>query len=117
VKLTHVRLLVDDVQGCAAFYRNVLGFEQRLDFGQYIELQTGDVSLGIFRRDVQTENVELRPPGDGALLSIRVDDLEQLRGIGISKPRDRPDWGLRAAYLRDPAGNLVELYEDIPPAG
>ena len=54
MQLTHVRLLVDDVPAAVAFYRDVLGFE--------------------------------------------------VRG----------DWGLRVLYVRDPARNLVELYENIP---
>ena len=25
-----------------------------------------------------------------------------------------PDWGLRVAHLRDPDGNLLELFQDLP---
>ena len=27
----------------------------------------------------------------------------------VAEPADRPGWGLRSAYLRDPEGNLVEV--------
>ena len=118
MKLTHVRLLVDDVPAAVAFYRDVLGFEVRADFGQYVEFVSGDVSLSVFDRNVQTETAELRPAGDGSLVVLQVESADetakQLGERVLSGPVDRPDWGLRVLYVRDPAGNLVELYEDIP---
>lgn len=118
MKLSHVRLLVDDVPATAAFYRDVLGFEVRADHGAYIELATGEVSLSVFTRSGQAETVELRGPGDGALLNIAVEnvdaELERLADHVVGGPLDRPDWGLRVGYLRDPAGTLVELYHEIP---
>lgn len=65
--------------------------------------------------------MELRRPGDGAVVCLAVDDLdseiERIRSAGtdlLADPTARPDWGIRVAYLRDPAGNLVELHEQIP---
>ena len=32
----------------------------------------------------------------------------------VTKPTDRPAWGLRTSHLRDPDGNLIELYTNHP---
>jgi catechol 2,3-dioxygenase-like lactoylglutathione lyase family enzyme len=34
----------------------------------------------------------------------------------VADPVDRPDWGGRVAYLRDPDGHLLELFQTIPMA-
>ena len=121
MKLTHVRLLVDDVRVTVAFYRDILGFEVGGDHGEYVELKTGDVALSVFDRSQQSETIELRPAGDASLLVLEVDDAdaaaEKLRGHVLAGPTDRPDWGLRVVYVRDPAGNPIELYENIPHEG
>ncbi|HKP18370.1 MAG TPA: VOC family protein [Gaiellaceae bacterium] len=120
MKLTHVRLLVDDVRACVDFYRDVLGFEVTADHDVYVELGTGDVALSLFARAGQAETVQLQEqePGDGVLLGLSVDsvdaEIERLGERIVAGPVDRHDWGIRVAYLRDPAGNLIELYEPIP---
>jgi predicted enzyme related to lactoylglutathione lyase len=32
----------------------------------------------------------------------------------VIRPDDYPSWGIRAAYLRDPDGNLVEIHSPLP---
>jgi len=32
----------------------------------------------------------------------------------IIGPDDYPGWGIRAAYLRDPDGNLIEIHSPLP---
>jgi catechol 2,3-dioxygenase-like lactoylglutathione lyase family enzyme len=69
-------------------------------------------------RDEQNETLGLRLPGDGALLVLEVDDVdaeaERLGEHVVAGPVDRPDWGGRVAYLRDPSGNPIELFQAIP---
>jgi lactoylglutathione lyase len=118
MKLTHVRILADDVPTCVAFYRDVLGFAVGGDHDEYVELRTGEVALSVFARSEQAGTVDLRSPGDGSLIVLEVESAaearEQLGEHVIAGPYDRTDWGLRVLYVRDPAGNLIELYENIP---
>ena len=119
MKLTHVRLLVDDVPAGVAFYRDALGFELTEDFGEYVQLSGGtDVALALFLRNGQEDAIALESPGDRALLGIAVDSVdraaEELAEHVAAGPDDQSDWGLRVVWLRDPAGNLLELYERIP---
>ncbi len=123
LRLTHVRLLVDDVPACFRFYRDVLGL--RPTWGEEgdddVDFDTGGGSaLAIMSRTGQAEVVALRDVGDGGMLVLGVDDLDtalaRLRAAGAEPAGvvERPDWGIRFAHLRDPAGNLVEVNEAIP---
>jgi catechol 2,3-dioxygenase-like lactoylglutathione lyase family enzyme len=48
---------------------------------------------------------------------LEVDDVDaEVDRLGdriVGGPVDRGDWGGRVAYLRDPAGNLIELFQAI----
>jgi lactoylglutathione lyase len=122
VRLTHVRLLVSDYPACFRFYRDVLGLQCGYgdEEGGYADFSGGggESCLAIFDRSYQGEQVEVRPPGDGALLVFRVDDVDAAADLYadhvVGPPTNRPDWGIRVCYLRDPEGNLIELNEEIP---
>jgi lactoylglutathione lyase len=120
VKLSQVRLLVDDFRRSFRFYRDVLRLQTSFgeDDGPYASFGTEGGTIAIFERDGQSEVVGLRLPGDGALVVLEVDDadaeVERLREHVVAEPVDRPDWGGRVAYLRDPDGHLIELFQTIP---
>jgi lactoylglutathione lyase len=123
VRLTHVRLLVDEFAACFRFYRDVIGFTPTFgseDEGGYADFRAGDCSVALFERDGMKGVAHLREAGDGAMLVLAVDDVdaeaERLRAAGVeleSEPHDQPDWGLRVVHVRDPAGNLLELYRPL----
>ena len=60
------------------------------------------------------------PPGDSTLTVLEVDDVdavvERLREHVAADPVDQPEWGGRVAYLRDPSGNLLELFQVLQTA-
>jgi lactoylglutathione lyase len=122
LKLSQVRLLVDDFAAAFRFYRDVLGLETTFaeDEGPYASFRAGDGAIAIFERTGQEETVDLRAPGDGALVVLEVEDADaEVARLGdhvVCGPVDRPDWGGRVAYLRDPDGNLIELFQTIPMA-
>jgi lactoylglutathione lyase len=122
VKLSQVRLLVDDFPAAFRFYRDLLGTDA--SFGDetsgYASFAAGEGTIAIFDRGEQGGVVELRPPGDSTLTVLEVDDadavLARLSDNAAGDPVDRQDWGGRVAYLRDPAGNLIELFQSLPHA-
>ena len=124
MRLTHVRLLVEgDFAETFRFYRDVLGLAPTFgdeDSG-YASFASGEAALAIFGRAEQGEVVKLRAPGDGALPIVEVDDVdvlvEPLGGHVVSGPTSREDWGIRVLYVRDPAGNLLELASPVPHRG
>lgn len=122
------RLLVRDFERTLRFYREEIGLSPVVGNGEppYVELG-GDRLIALFERDPMAQAVPLRPGspdiGDTVLLGFEVDNVdavyERLRSRGVTfvaPPTDRPEWRLRTAHLRDPEGNLVELFHNLPPA-
>jgi predicted enzyme related to lactoylglutathione lyase len=122
MELSQVRLLVDDFGAAFRFYRDELGFQP--SFGDetsgYASFSAGTGTVAIFERADQGAVVELRTPGDSTLTVFDVDDVDRLVAeLGehvVGGPVDQPDWGGRVAYVRDPSGNLLELFQVLPPA-
>lgn len=130
MNLSHVRLLVDRFGESFRFYRDVLGLETRFsDEGPYAEFALGgDKYLALFERKLQAIAMGEDPDGargmDTVALVFRVDDPDaehdRLRSLGVpivAEPADRREWGLRTLHVRDPDGNLIELYADLPQEG
>jgi catechol 2,3-dioxygenase-like lactoylglutathione lyase family enzyme len=106
----HVSLNVDDIETTGPFYRDVLGLEQieRPDFGfpgLWFRAQGQEIHL------IQ---VEKHQAPQGQHFAFRVADLDRARaeleerGVKVSKAFEIPGVG-RQAFLRDPAGNQIEL--------
>lgn len=128
--LDHVRLLVVDFEACFRFYRDVMGLrvtwgEEKDAYASYVS--EGGAKLSLFKREVQakalgTSNLpESAVVQDRMALIFAVDDLDTTvkrlkeRNIGfITEPQERPDWGIRVVYLRDPDGNLIEINSPMP---
>jgi lactoylglutathione lyase len=120
VKFSQVRLLVDDAAAAFRFYRDELGLTP--SFGAegeaYASFDAGGGTVAIFDRDAQNAVSPLRAPGDDALLVLEVDDVDswagRLAGRIVAGPSDQREWGGRVLHVRDPAGNLIELFQSIP---
>ena len=120
MRFSQARLLVDDFAEAFRFYRDTLGLGTAFgdESSGYASFDTGSGMVALFERGGQAEVVELRPPGDSTLLVLEVDDVDaavaRLAAHVAREPVDKPDWGGRVAYLRDPSGNLIELFEALP---
>ena len=130
MKLTHIRLLVTDYDACFRFYRDVMGME--VTWGAegegYADFKAAEgVALALFNRKDQAEAVGTldlpsNPAGqDRVSLIFGVEDLpemaQELKQRGATpqmEPQDRPDWGIRVMYLRDPDGHLIEINSPMP---
>ena len=121
MKFSQVRLLVEDFGEAFRFYRDELGLQTGFgaeDDPPYASFAAGEATVAIFERRGQEESVQLLPPGDSTLLVLEVDDVDaEVARLGdrVEGPAvDRSDWGGRVAYVRDPSGNLIELFQAIP---
>lgn len=129
MRLTHVRLLVTRFDTCFEFYQTQLGLEPR--FGGpgdvYAEFHAGETALAIFDQALMAQVVGTSdlpvggPSKDRVALTLSVENVDatyaQLRERGLAflnEPHDQPAWGERVVHLRDPDGNLIELYHNIP---
>lgn len=131
MRLTDVRLLVDRFDECVRFYTDVMGLQLRLRVpgDVYAELEAGSqgqrLVVGLYRRRLMTEvigaeYVPASPRTDHVLIGFAVEDVDvahsRLREQGaeiVTDPHDQEAWGLRVAHLRDPDGNLIEIYRPI----
>ena len=121
-----------DAEASLAFYRDVLGFEVRLDVGYEgmrwitvgpvgqpstaIVLQPPALDPGI--TDAERELIaEMMAKGTYAGVNLASDDLDglfaRIEASGadvVQEPMDQP-YGLRDFAVRDPAGNLLRVQQ------
>ena len=120
---------MDNFEACKDFYKDVLGLEMTLKTEEnvYAQFITEGVSLGIYRRDLmaqvirKSEDSSERNGKDTALLVFAVDDVDasykalKKKGIVfVTEPHDQEAWYMRVVHLRDPDGNLVEIFNSLP---
>jgi catechol 2,3-dioxygenase-like lactoylglutathione lyase family enzyme len=122
----------DDPEVSLAFYRDVLGFEVKLDVGQgtmrwitvgppgdpgtSIVLHPPAVDPGV-TDDERRMITEMMAKGTYAMLVLATRDLDaafervQAGDVDIvQEPTDQP-YGVRDAAIRDPAGNMLRIQE------
>jgi len=125
-------LPADDPDASLAFYRDVLGFEVRLDVGQgkmrwltvgppgqpdtSIVLSPPAANPGITDEERRTI-AEMMAKGTFAMLLTATKDLdstfEALQASDadvVQEPTEQP-YGVRDCAVRDPAGNLIRIQE------
>ncbi|MGV0107627.1 VOC family protein [Nostoc sp. DSM 114167] len=128
LQLTHLRLLVSNYKDSFLFYRDLLKFD--VDWGDentgYAEFNTGYLKLGLLKQELMAEVVpRIEQPSyvvnrDKIVLILAVDNVDEVyeqvkaqNALVVTQPRDRPSWGIRTAHLRDPDGNLIEIYNNL----
>jgi uncharacterized glyoxalase superfamily protein PhnB len=122
----------DDPDASLAFYRDILGFEVRLDVGKgqmrwitvgppgqpstSIVLNPPTANPGI-TDDERRTITEMMAKGTYAILVLATKDLddtfEQLQASDaeiVQEPTEQP-YGLRDCAVRDPAGNMIRIQE------
>jgi YD repeat-containing protein len=120
LRINHVSIKADDLEESARFYEELFGMERLptpvFPEGPVLWLRIGDQQLHLFERDT--------PAPQFHHLAFDVDDFEAVylkaRERGLLDPgawgseiREHPA-GWVQMYIRDPAGNLVEI--DSPDA-
>ena len=121
-----------DAEASLAFYRDVLGFEVRLDVGSgqmrwitvgpagqpdtAIVLHPPAVDPGI-TEDERRTIVEMMAKGTFAMINLATADLdglfERIQSSDaeiVQEPIEQP-YGLRDFAIRDPAGNLIRIQQ------
>jgi len=113
-RLNHVSIHANDMEESLRFYIDVFGMERlpSPDFSQHVEwLRLGEQQLHLFLRET--------PAPEFHHIALDVDDFEaaylKAQELGLldedafgAGVRELPD-GAVQMYIRDPAGNLVEI--------
>ena len=124
-RLDLITLVVDDVQLCAAFYREVLGFKPRGKFSNtYAEFENEGVRFNLIRRAFlpsHTGDDSHAAPraGQAVELAIRLESQDEVKAVyqravelgatPISEPAMTP-WDEFTAFIADPDGNVIALF-------
>ena len=128
IQTAYTRILVNDFTSCFLFYKDVMEFDVTVDDQEagYAEFKVADMRLSLFRRQEMAQIVGSanKPPHaecqDNMALIFTVPDLEEVyqkirhKGIKFAvEPMNNPYYGLKTAYLRDPDGTLVGLFQPL----
>jgi predicted enzyme related to lactoylglutathione lyase len=119
-----VRYIVDDVGEAAAFYRDVLGFDVTMRPAPgFAMLERGNLRLllnspGAGAAGATLSDGGVPEPGGWNRFQLVVEDLdESLRRVALVGAGTRGEVvegrGGRQALVVDPAGNLVELFQEL----
>ncbi|WP_436534148.1 VOC family protein [Actinoplanes sp. HUAS TT8] len=104
------RVITADVARLIAFYEQVTGIPANSFTPEFAEINTPRATLAI--AGTSTIPGFVRP--DEKILEFLVDDVDAIRAEAIMPPTTMP-WGNRSMLLRDPAGNLVNLFTPVTP--
>ncbi|WP_432937783.1 VOC family protein [Kribbella sp. CA-253562] len=116
-----VRLVTDHVDRLTAFYEHVTGLTARRPAPVFAELPTSAGVLAISASELTNslygEQVVRAASNRTVLLEFLVPNVdaefERLRDLEfVQEPTTMP-WGNRSALLRDPDGNLVNLFAPV----
>jgi catechol 2,3-dioxygenase-like lactoylglutathione lyase family enzyme len=117
--MASVRYIVNDVDRCAEFYRDMLAFKVGMhNSGKFAALEHDDLTLYLSAPGAGsggTAGGNPQPGGWNRLMFI-TDDIDtliaRLSKAGAKFRGDMSEAGAgRARLLEDPSGNLVELFE------
>ncbi|MEM9712415.1 MAG: VOC family protein [Actinomycetota bacterium] len=113
-----VNLLSDDPARLRGWYVSLFGWRVDFDSDWFVHLQApdhDDVELGILRADHELVPGELRGRAAGVIVTIVVDDADEVHARAIEQgvevieaPRDL-FYGQRRLLLRDPDGTVVDV--------
>jgi catechol 2,3-dioxygenase-like lactoylglutathione lyase family enzyme len=125
-KLEVITIFAEDLAATRAFYENVFGLEVVWADEDSAVVRLEGLMINILRVERADTLVEPRAvagaeAGARLLLTIAVEDAnavhEDLKRHGVTilnGPIDRP-WGRRTVAFADPAGNVWEIAQILPP--
>jgi|WetSurMetagenome_2_1015567.scaffolds.fasta_scaffold1087503_1 lactoylglutathione lyase len=126
---TYLKALVTiysvDIRKAMDFYGRILGFAETYRFPkegepEHVEFQIGGATLAVSSpAGLRTHGMPLATPGHPFELGIKTDNVNtavnELRAAGvmiIKEPSMSPA-GNRYAYIVDPDGNWISLYQNV----
>ncbi|MET8232277.1 VOC family protein [Micromonospora sp. NPDC005298] len=112
----HARVVADDFPATLRFWTDLLGEPAKVvaDFEYANFDRGGETVLAVLGRKAAEAVLPVGRGDGGVLVVVPVPDVDATvaglpAGTVVVAPADRPGWGIRSAYLRDPEGNLVEV--------
>lgn len=118
-------ICTENVREASSFYKDNFGFITAFDSDWYVSLKTsGDTlfELAFLDHNHPTIPEGFRKKTVGVIINLEVEDAEREytriseRKLDIIQPLKEEDFGQKHFILMDPAGNLIDVIENTPPA-
>ncbi|CAD6560206.1 hypothetical protein LMG27952_07070 [Paraburkholderia hiiakae] len=119
MKLASVRVVTRDIDGMVEFYQRLSGIEPVRPAVGFAEIRFGGATLAISSEDLIklfNAGAATAAANRSAILEFEVKDVDAVfermnaSGTNIVMPTTLMPWGNRSLLLRDPDGNLVNLF-------
>ena len=117
-------VFVRDMAAMRRFYEDILGFALIRELSpSWIEYRVGDNTLALARPRLTAGDART-PDGSASLqlaFKVSASEVDQCaeelarRGVSLLSPPTDQVFGHRTLFFRDPDGNLLEVFADIPP--
>jgi len=126
-RIALITILTDNFSAMTVFYRDVLGFQPKIEMEEYCEFESPGVRFAICPRSVMAkatgdETYNHKTSGHAFELAFPVESPElvdseyrrliQNGAIEVKPPADMP-WGQRTGFFTDPDGNIHEVFADL----
>ena len=127
VQLASVRVITEDLPRLARFYEAVTRTAARWLTDDFAELVTPSATFALShprRVAFVGENPPRAAANSSAIIEFLVDDVDDLftrlqaelgDDLTVMQPPTMMPWGNQSALLRDPDGNLINLYTPTTP--
>jgi len=122
VRFFGASLITEDVKRLAFFYGDTLAADVSAD-DVFATVHVAGASLTIFSRagmEAMAEGSAASVGSGSIILEFEVLDVDReydrlaARGVPIVKPPTTQPWGRRSVWARDPDGNLINFYCEVP---
>jgi uncharacterized glyoxalase superfamily protein PhnB len=119
MRIASVRLVTNDVDRLAAFYRLLTAVEPQRPNPEFADFRFGSFALAISsERLVRQFNAgaAVAAANRSAMIEFQVDDVDAVHarlmpeGVDVAMPPATMPWGNRSMLLRDPDGNVVNIF-------
>lgn len=124
MNLISVRIITDDVRRLVDFYEELTAVPARWATEEFAELVTKNCTLAIggsATMQLFAADAAIPATNRSVIIEFIVDDVDRefdrVRGLGdvVQEPTTMP-WGNRSALVRDPDGNLINLFTPMTAA-
>lgn len=119
MKLTHTRIVAQDIRALTTFYEKITGIAPFTGSDDYVEIRTPAGTLAITTQraiDLHAAGGATAAANRSAIIEFQVDDVDAERkrlagiiGECVLEPTTQP-WGNRSMLFRDPDGNLINFF-------
>jgi predicted enzyme related to lactoylglutathione lyase len=116
MNLNQLDLIVRDVPGATAFFRDVLGLTVRFAEERFAELDAGNGFTLMLSPDAM---VPTPTPAAGMILHFQVENVEQTlesarhKGATVLLEPTRTGWGTDSAMISGPEQVIIDLYRPV----